>query len=114
MLDARTTGNFATRRPAERPSHIAVRLLDEDQNVTVENVDRSEAPGFLVLPMFEQAGAIAGRPPTPGINVSGMELIGFGADPAKLARERGAVGLQAQVVPEIEAFCCLLAKIAYS
>lgn len=116
MQDARLAGGFKSRRPKRQPTHIRVRLTDQDDNVTEVDVPRLEAPGFLALPTFTQPSFLTGEPPVSGINIRGFQLVVMGSqtDLHQFVKEKGASGVQMQSTPEVGALGQMLAKIAYS
>lgn len=114
MLDARTVGNFPTRRKKERPQTIRVSLLDAAGATIEREVPVSEGFAFLVLPTFVGAAVLSARPATRGITVTGQETLHFGRQVDAVAKLHGATGVRINAQIPAGEFAKFLAKIAYA
>lgn len=92
MFDARTAGQFPTRRPKERRDSVTHRLLDEAGKVRAVEVPVGEASGTALLPTFERAGRLVGRPYGRGVTINGARGIAFGGNPRDVVKKHGAGG----------------------
>ena len=77
MGDARVAGEFPTRHPKDRPTTIQIGIKRKGGFEPV-SIPASEALGVIQLPKFQRAAFLAGKPPVKGINIIGVETIGFG------------------------------------
>ncbi len=113
MLDARTAGGFSTRRPKKRPTTSSFEIKRGDRFESIE-LPATESPGFLQLPILKLAAFLTGRPPVKGVEIIGIETIGFGKKPEEVASTAGTDTLRTTVNLDATAFVRLLAKIGYS
>jgi HNH endonuclease len=113
MLEGRTAADFPTRRPKERLASRLLRVERKGRRATVE-LPLPESGGTLQLPMLERAAFLSARPLVAGVNVNGMEVIGFGKSLVEIASEHGADAISTTAVSDVSAFVRLLAKIGYS
>ena len=80
MLDARTAGRFPTRRPKERPTTSTLEIKRGNDFESIE-LPSAESPGFLQLPKLKAAAFLNGKPPVKGVEIVGVEMMGFGKRP---------------------------------
>ncbi len=113
MGDARVAGEFPTRHPKDRPTTIQIGIKRKGRFEPV-SIPASEALGVIQLPKFERAAFLAGKPPVKGINIIGVETIGFGKSPKEVASALRVKALQTTAEIDAFAFVRMLAKIGYS
>jgi hypothetical protein len=113
MHDARTAGRFPTYHPRKRPATVPIDIKKEGRFETVQ-LPSSESLGIVQLPNFERAAFLAGQIPVSGINVSGVQTIGFGKSPEEVASALVVKTLQVIIKVDVSAFVRMLAKIGYS
>jgi hypothetical protein len=113
MFDARTAGNFPTRRRKDRP---ATRSLQVERGGTFETVElpSDESPGLLFLPMLKRPAFLTGAPPVHGVGVMGIETISFGRNPVEVVTDLGTKTMRHTVNLDVTSFVRMLAKIGYS
>jgi len=114
MLKGRTAGDFATRRPGRRPSHVRIVLKDKDGSLRDVEIPREKSSALIMLPIFRTAGVIGGVSSQTGLDVVGLEAISFGEDIEELVRSFDATGFTQEDAVDVFAFARLLAKIGYS
>lgn len=113
MLDARTAGNYPTRRPKDRPKSLFLKVGNNEQLQQIGLLP-SEHPGILQLPLLEPPGILTGRPETTGVSICGSEMIYFGKNPFEAARDLGVKTLEGSVDWDVTSFARMVAKIGYS
>lgn len=112
MHRARTTGNFQTRRPKERPQTHTVTLLRNDQIIETD-VAVPDATALLHLPLLAPPQFFSGVTDTTGLTVRGLETLYFGANPEEFVKGHGASGLQQTDSLDVNSFARMIAKIGY-
>ncbi|HEX8279723.1 MAG TPA: HNH endonuclease [Segetibacter sp.] len=113
MLDARTVGNFRTRRPKKRPKTISYKITQDKEGEMI-SIPSSEAPGFLHLPILAPCSLLNGTSPVAGVTILGNETILFGKSPQETAEKFGIKTLRQRVNFDLTAFVRMIAKIGYS
>lgn len=113
MYEARVAGNFPTRRPKERPTHLSLLhgVGAGEKNRT--DVPAREHPGFMHLPLLRKAGALDGREHSVGLTIEGFETLLFGQHPQETLSRLGSTEIQVTAQYRGSEFARLLAKIAY-
>lgn len=112
MHRARTTGNFQTRRPKDRPQTHTVTLLRDDHAVETD-VAVTDAPAFLQLPLLTPPQFFSGGTHTTGVKVRGLETLYFGVNPEEFVKGHAASGLRQQDSLDVTSFARMIAKIGY-
>lgn len=113
MYEARVAGNFPTRRPKERPTHLPLLHGAGAEEKNRIDVPASEHPGFMHLPLLRKAGALEGREHSVGLTIEGFETLFFGQHPQETLSRLGSTDLQVTARYRGSEFARLLAKIAY-
>jgi hypothetical protein len=113
MHEARTAGQFPTRRPKQRPRTLPLKVKRGDSLESIA-LPSDESPGFLHLPKLDRAAFLTGRAPVYGVTVVGVEILYFGKRPDDVATTLGADTIEATVNVDVAAFVRMLAKIGYA
>jgi hypothetical protein len=113
MFDARTAGDFPTRRRKERPSSLPLQVERDGIGEIIELAPKDH-PGILLLPLLEPASMLVGKTSTAGVNVCGYEAIYFGKNPADVAKHLCTKTMTVTANWNVTAFARMLAKIAHS
>lgn len=113
MLDARTAGNYRTRRPKERPKFLTVQV-ERDGMFEHVPLDPKDHPAFLHLPLLALPGVLVGREHTIGLSVTGHQTLYFGKDPSEVTKALGVKTIRSTANWDLLSFARMLAKIGYS
>ena len=113
MLKARTVASLPTRRPKQRPKSFPLQASDGKELKTF-TLPVANYPALLQLPRLVPPGFLAGRPYAGGVTVSGCEILRFGKDPGRVAKELGIRTIQVTDRIDVTAFARMLAKIGYA
>lgn len=113
MLEARTAGQFATRRPKERPLTLPLKVKRGDHLEAIA-LPSDESPGFLQLPILDQPAFLTGRPSVSGVTLVGMDTLYFGRRPDDTLAALRTDSIQTTVTIDVTAFVRMLAKIGYA
>jgi len=113
MPSIRTVLEMQTRRPGGRPTTLPL-VLEAGGMRRIVQVPPSEFPLYLPTPLFQVPGAVAGRPPIPGISAEMRFIHIAGPSFEDLAqRYSGNDFVGAHLTFSPEQFAQTLAKIAF-
>lgn len=113
MRDARTTGNFPTRRPKERPKSLSLEIEDNGVFEEIEIISHKH-PGFLHLPILQPPSILTGQKTETGVTICGVETLYFGKNPNEVAKNLKIKTMRDSFNWDVTAFARMLAKIGYS
>jgi hypothetical protein len=114
MLPARTVAGLPSRRPKDRQTSLSMEIEGPNGFESVE-VPIAEFPAILHLPTLPPPRFLCGQVEKTGIDLCGLDTIGFGKEPRDVAEAFETTKIRhTQTDYALSDFVRLLAKIGYS
>ena len=113
MLPIRTSVEYPTRKPKNRPKDFEFEVVEDGIKKTIV-MDANNFPAILFLPEFNTPGIFNNRKSKGNFQVVATEIIKSGKDPDFFFRKYGFEKLKISTKVDPYSFVRMLAKIGYS